>query len=94
MFCVYILFSGKLNRYYTGSTDDIERRIIQHNSASFEDAFTKKGIPWKIVLVIEGLESAQAFNIEKHIKKMKSAKYIQNLIHYPDMRIKLIERFR
>ncbi|MBK9046826.1 MAG: GIY-YIG nuclease family protein [Bacteroidetes bacterium] len=27
MFCVYIIFSRKLNRYYVGTTDDFVKRL-------------------------------------------------------------------
>jgi putative endonuclease len=39
-------------------------RIIQHNSALYQDAFTSKGIPWDLFLYIEGNNSTQAYNIE------------------------------
>ncbi len=79
MFYVYIIYSPKLDRFYIGSTDNFDLRIIQHNSSLYQDAFTSKGIPWDLFLYIEGNNSAQAYNIEKHIKKMKSKNYIQNL---------------
>ncbi|MBK7232207.1 MAG: GIY-YIG nuclease family protein [Saprospiraceae bacterium] len=31
-YSVYILFSESLQRYYTGSTNDIVRRFMEHNS--------------------------------------------------------------
>ena len=72
IFYVYILFSEKLNWFYVGTTDDPDRRLVEHNSGTFDDAFTRKGIPWTLFLIIDGLESNQAYKIEQHIKKMKS----------------------
>jgi putative endonuclease len=31
--------------------------------------------------------------IEKHIKAMKSKKYIENLIKYPEMSVKLLQKY-
>ncbi|WP_405251646.1 GIY-YIG nuclease family protein [Dokdonia sp. Asnod3-C12] len=31
-FYVYILFSSSLNRYYIGSTNDVEERLKKHSS--------------------------------------------------------------
>jgi len=45
--CCYILFSAKLNKYYVGSTTDIERRLLEHNRG--KEKFTKTGIPWLLV---------------------------------------------
>ncbi|MFZ1371885.1 MAG: GIY-YIG nuclease family protein, partial [Ferruginibacter sp.] len=74
----YILFSPNLNKYYVGSTPDIERRLIEHNRG--KEKFTKTGIPWKLVYkeVFEDLK--QARKREFQIKKMKSRKYVEMLI--------------
>ncbi|MFN8155090.1 MAG: GIY-YIG nuclease family protein [Bacteroidia bacterium] len=94
IFYVYILFSEKLNRFYVGTTDDPDRRLFEHNSGTFDDAFTRKGIPWTLFLIIDGLESNQAYKIEQHIKKMKSRKYFQNLLHFPEIIDKLKLKYR
>src|SRR6185369_17848657 len=50
-FFVYIIYSSSLNRFYTGTTDDVSRRILEHNSSKYPNSFTSKGIPrnlfWK-----------------------------------------------
>ncbi|MFM7901111.1 MAG: GIY-YIG nuclease family protein [Bacteroidota bacterium] len=92
-FSVYILFSAKLSRFYTGTTDDVLRRLDQHNAANYRGSFTAKGIPWELFLSIDDLGSEQAYKIEQHIKSMKSKKYINDLKHYPEMIQKLKERF-
>ena len=48
MYVVYILYSKKLNRFYTGTTDDFERRLAEHNSNKYDDGFTSRGIPWEL----------------------------------------------
>ena len=93
-YSVYIIHSKSTNRYYTGTTDSPEKRLIEHNSIKYDNAYTKAGIPWKLFLVIDSLHSKQAFSIEKHIKSMKSKKYIENLKRYPEMIKKLKERFQ
>ena len=47
MFIVYIIYSAKLKKYYTGSTDDLSRRLKEHNRG--KKAFTRIGIPWELV---------------------------------------------
>jgi putative endonuclease len=34
MYYIYILFSLKTNKYYVGSTDDLQRRLKHHNGGS------------------------------------------------------------
>ena len=74
----YILFSVKLNKYYIGSTPDIERRLEEHNRG--KEKFTRTGVPWKLVYkeIFDDLKLAR--QREAHIKKMKSRKFIESLI--------------
>lgn len=76
---VYILFSLKLNKYYVGSTPDLQRRLAEHNRG--KEKFTKTGVPWLLVYseTFEQLTAARKRELE--IKKKKSRKYIESLIH-------------
>ncbi len=74
----YILFSEKLNKYYTGACTDLDRRMYEHNIG--HSKFTKNGIPWQKVYVEEFATLQEAKKRESVIKKMKSRKYIENLI--------------
>ena len=74
----YILYSEKLNKYYVGSTTDIQRRLEEHNRG--KEKFTSTGVPWKLVYKEIFQELKQARQRELHIKKMKSRKYIESLI--------------
>ncbi|WP_409024880.1 GIY-YIG nuclease family protein [Flavobacterium sp.] len=48
MFIFY--FQKKLNRFYVGTTDNVEKRLFEHNSRLYINAFTTKGIPWELFL--------------------------------------------
>jgi len=94
MASVYILFSKKLNRFYTGSCLDLLQRLQAHKDKSFMDSFTSKTEDWELFFTINDLDYKQSRSIELHIKKMKSVIYIKNLRQYPGMVAKLIERYR
>ena len=74
----YILFSGKLNKFYVGACIDISRRLHEHSIG--HSKFTSTGIPWQLVYTEEFATLPQAKQREKQIKNMKSRKYIENLI--------------
>jgi len=75
---IYILLSERLNKYYVGACIDLERRIYQHNNG--HSTFTKSGIPWALVYQ-EFYDTLQQAKVrESAIKKMKSRKYIEDLI--------------
>ena len=47
MFFVYVLFSLKNNRTYTGMTIDVVKRLGQHNLK--QNKSTKAYVPWKLI---------------------------------------------
>ena len=93
MASVYVLFSKKLNRFYTGSCDDLSYRIQQHFNKDFSNSFTAKTDDWELFFFVDDLHYAQARSIEQHVKKMKSKTYIQNLKKYPEIIQKLIVKY-
>ncbi|MBS1520626.1 MAG: GIY-YIG nuclease family protein [Bacteroidetes bacterium] len=90
MASVYILYSKKLDKFYTGSCKELFYRLNQHLSKEFIDSFTAKADDWELYFSIDRLEYRQARLIEMHIKKMKSKTFIQNLKKYPE----IIERLK
>ncbi|MBN1116091.1 MAG: GIY-YIG nuclease family protein, partial [Bacteroidales bacterium] len=82
---VYIIYSKKINSYYIGSCKDLAVRLTEHKQKKYKSSFTAKADDWILFLKIDDLEYQQARNIERHIKKMKSKKYIENLLRYPEM---------
>ena len=73
-FYVYVLWSEKTGRYYTGQTNNLDRRVFQHNSG-FEKS-TKHGAPWKLVY-FEVLESrTEAIKRERFLKTGKGRAWI------------------
>jgi len=80
MFYVYILYSPSSDIYYVGSTDDVERRLEEHNHLS-ENTFTSRHRPWHLKAAFEvGRSRTISLKIEKHIKRQKSREYIEAII--------------
>jgi putative endonuclease len=84
-FFVYILYSEKLDRYYTGTTDNVQVRLHEHNTALYPENFSVKGIPWELFLEIGCSSSQQAYKLEAFIKRMKSKTFIKKLKEKPDL---------
>ena len=92
-FSVYVIYSASLKRFYTGTTDDVGRRIEEHNSNKYFDSFTSKGIPWELFFQVECKTSEQAYKLEKFIKTMKSSTFIKKLKNEPELLTKILRRF-
>ncbi|ROL62309.1 GIY-YIG nuclease family protein [Bacteroidetes/Chlorobi group bacterium ChocPot_Mid] len=78
MYYVYIIQSETTGKYYIGQTNNLLDRLTRHNSK--QSKFTKNRGPWKLVYSEEYSTRNEALNRETQIKKMKSRKYIENLI--------------
>lgn len=56
----YVLTSFDSSKSYVGSTNDIHRRIRQHNGEIKGGAkYTQMGRPWRIACIIEGFQTHQ-----------------------------------
>ena len=73
-FYVYILYSDKLNKYYTGQTNDLEDRIHRHNSGS--EKHTSKEMPWELLWSSEVSSRSEAMKLEKQIKKRGAERFL------------------
>ena len=78
MYIFYILYSAKLDRYYVGYTNDIHRRLSEHNR--IKGKYTDIGLPWILVYTEEYKSKKEAMNREKFIKSKKSKQFIIDLI--------------
>ena len=78
MYTLYILYSKNLDRFYVGYTNDLVRRLREHNR--IKGKYTDTGIPWELVYKETFETKKDAMAMEKFIKSRKSKKYILDLI--------------
>ena len=64
---VYILWSQTIKKYYVGSTNDVNKRLEEHNAGNGK--FTSRGRPWIIIKTFECLSRSEATQLENGIKK-------------------------
>ena len=77
-FGVYILKSTKNNRYYVGSTDNIERRVGEHNLGRVTS--TKLMTPWELKVFIQCESLSQSRSNEFRLKKYKRRDILEKVI--------------
>jgi putative endonuclease len=78
MFTLYILHSKSFDRYYIGYTNDLLRRLGEHNRK--KGKFTDAGIPWILVYTELYNTKKEVMDREKYIKSRKSKEFILALI--------------
>jgi len=66
MHYVYLLESAKVKKLYIGCTNNIKKRVIEHNNGDSE--YTKSYIPWKLVYFEGCLSKKDAYRRERALK--------------------------
>ncbi|MGR6087186.1 MAG: GIY-YIG nuclease family protein [Arcticibacter sp.] len=68
MFWTYAIFSEKSNKIYVGHTNDLQRRINEHNGLTEFKYWTTSYRPWKLFYSISCETRSQAMAEEKWLK--------------------------
>ena len=82
---VYILQSEKNGRYYIGSTNDLQRRVSEHNSGQTASLLHLR--PMKVVFYKEYDNMVEARRIERKLKRFKSRRIIERIVMEKDIKL-------
>ncbi len=73
---VYVLQSLKDNNFYTGCTDNLNKRLKKHNNSKVKS--TKNRKPLKLIYYEACVDKGDAFAREKYLKSGMGKRYIKN----------------
>jgi putative endonuclease len=76
-YTVYIPYSHSCKKFYTGQTQDLDNRMIEHNGG--ETKSLKSCIPWSLIWKTELTTRAEAMSLEKKIKSRGAARFLDDL---------------
>ncbi len=78
MYIVYVLYSDDFTRFYVGMTNNLERRLYEHNSR--QNRSTKAYVPWRVIHK-ELFETRNEARIrEKYLKSGIGREFTKTLI--------------
>lgn len=79
MFFVYLLFSPSSGKTYTGYTNDVERRVTEHNLTEVT-GFTLRYRPW-VLIYLESFENKKdAMRRERFLKSGQGRSFIKQIV--------------
>ena len=78
MFYVYVIYSLSYNSYYTGSAENVENRLKEHNSGKCR--YTRGRMPWRVVYKEEYLTRSEAMKREKFLKSGQGRKLLKDIL--------------
>ena len=76
--CVYVLRSLKNGRLYTGSTDDISRRVEEHSRG--KTAYTRNAGPFELVYSEPATDRLAARRRERFLKSGQGREELKRLL--------------
>ena len=76
IFYTYILKSEKSGKIYTGYTNNLRKRLVQHNQG--ESCYTKRDKPYSLIYYEACLNEDDARAREKYLKSGMGKRYINN----------------
>jgi len=77
MFITYVLKSNSAKKSYVGVTDNIERRLREHNSG--KNFYTKRYAPWEVIHAESFDSFEKARSREKFLKTTSGRRFLKNL---------------
>lgn len=75
MYTVYVLKSKKFPKTYVGCTNNIERRLQEHNGR--KHTYTKRYVPWEVVYTEEELDRQHARQREIYLKSGAGRRWLR-----------------
>lgn len=76
--CPTVIYSEKLDKYYNGSTANLQGRLYRHNTSN--KGFTSTGKPWIIKYSEEFKTKTEASQREFQLKRWKDIQKLEELI--------------
>jgi putative endonuclease len=80
MYYAYVIQNSK-GILYKGSTDDVVKRVGQHNSGSGFPSFTSKRGPWKLIYKEAFATRIEAEAREKFFKTGQGREFLKDIIN-------------
>ena len=76
MFYTYLLQSKKNGQWYTGSTNDLRKRLKEHNDG--KSNYTKKNKPYEVIYYEACINEQDARSRELFLKTGMGKRYLKN----------------
>ncbi|PIY95941.1 MAG: endonuclease [Candidatus Kerfeldbacteria bacterium CG_4_10_14_0_8_um_filter_42_10] len=76
MYFVYVIKSIKYLSRYIGSTDNVDKRVNEHNNGKCR--YTKGRMPWTLIYKEEFNNRSEAMKRDKFLKSGQGRKYLDD----------------
>ncbi len=81
MWYVYVLESLKNHKRYTGFTNNLARRLWEHNNSKKKNSYSFKHRPFILIYSEPYHDKSQAMQREKYFKTGKGREEVRNILN-------------
>ena len=78
MVYVYVLYSNDFERYYVGMSDNVEKRLKEHNKGLSKS--TKPSVPWRLVHSEQFETRMETRTREKYLKSAAGRRWRKKIL--------------
>jgi len=79
MYYIYVLESVNYKKSYIGITDNLKRRLFEHNSGRY--VYTKRYLPWELIYKEDYKSRIEARKREKYLKSSSGRRFLKKLFN-------------
>ena len=80
MYWIYALYSERFDKIYVGQTNDITRRLFEHNFSIENSSWTKSYRPWNLIYSEEVSSRIEAMKRERQLKSGGGRRFLRSLL--------------
>ena len=80
MYFVYVIYNVQYNKVYIGQTNNLERRVIEHNAHRIKGFTAKFEGEWRLIYKESFTTRSEALRREKQLKGHQGREYIKQFI--------------
>jgi len=80
MLTIYIIYNRTAYKYYVGQTDNIERRMRQHNDHTYKSYTSRFPGAWELIHQESVATRSEALKREKGLKSGSGREFIKTII--------------
>ena len=80
MYTVYAIFNRTSGSIYIGQTEDIDRRLVEHNSHTFRGYTARFDGEWQLIYTEVVGTRQEALKREKQLKSFRGREFIKSHI--------------
>jgi putative endonuclease len=80
MYTVYVIYNREVRKSYTGQTDDIARRLRQHNDHTFKGYTARYRGKWELIYSESVATRSDALKREKQLKSGNGREFVKTFV--------------